>query len=51
MRLYPKKLRNLESLEQEKKKLLREKDELDKEEFLSLGGILGKNKPGGKKHR
>ena len=38
----------MKSLEQEKKILLREKAELDKEEFLSLDGILGNKKPGEK---
>ncbi len=44
MRLYPKKLRNVEDLKREKQKLLKESRQLDKEDFLSLDGILGKGK-------
>ena len=46
MRLYPKKLRNIEELERERKLLIRESKRLDKDEFLSLEGLL--NKGGGK---
>jgi hypothetical protein len=46
MRLYPKKLRNIEDLEQERARLLKEKKRLDKEDILSLDGILGKNDAG-----
>lgn len=44
MGIYPKKLRNIESLEREKKLLLRTREELDKEEISLPFGILGKNK-------
>jgi hypothetical protein len=37
MKLYPKKLRSIEDLERERKVLLRECRQLDKEEFLSPG--------------
>ena len=47
MRLYPKRLRDKQSLEREKKILLKEKKELDKEDFLSLEGILNKTGMGG----
>ena len=42
MRLYPKRLRNLEDLEREKKLVIRESKQLDKEEFLSLNSLTGK---------
>jgi len=45
MRLYPKKLRNIEDLEREKSRLLKAKRSLDKDEFLS-GSLFG-NKKGG----
>jgi len=48
MRLYPKKLRNIEDLERERKLLLKESRRLEKEDFLSLESILGKNKAQGK---
>jgi len=48
MRLYPKKLRNIEDLEREKKILLRKSKQLDKEDLLSLEGLLGKGKKKGK---
>ena len=46
MRLYPKKLRNIEDLERERKLLLKESKRMDEEEFLSLEGILGSKKKG-----
>jgi hypothetical protein len=42
MRLYPKKLRSIADLEREKKLLMKESKRLDKDEFLSVGGLLGK---------
>ncbi len=49
MRLYPKKLRNIEDLEREKQLLLRQSRKLDKEEFLSFESLLagGKSQDGG----
>ncbi len=46
MRLYPKKLRNIEDLEQEKKLLRKESSNLDIDTVLSFDGILGKKKKG-----
>ncbi len=45
MRLYPKRLRNIEDLEREKKRLLKESKRMEEDGFLSLEGILS-NKPG-----
>ena len=45
MRLYPKKLRNIDDLELELKSLQKQARKLDKEELLSLEGLTG----GGKK--
>ncbi len=42
MRLYPKKLRNVEDLEREKKLLRKETRRLEDEEFLSLDSIFNK---------
>ena len=42
MKLYPRKLRNIEDLEREKKLLLREQRQLEEEDILSLDGIFGK---------
>ncbi len=42
MKLYPKKLRSIDDLEQEKQILRKEIKQLDKEQFLSLDGLLGK---------
>ena len=42
MRLYPKKLRNVEDLEREKKLLRKETRRLEEEEFLSLDSIFSK---------
>lgn len=42
MKLYPKKLRNVEDLEREKKLLQKGINELDKDDLLSLEGLLGK---------
>jgi len=45
MRLYPKKLRGIEDLEKEKKLLLRQSRQLEKEDFLSLDNLTaGKKK-------
>ena len=44
MGLYPKKLRNIEDLEREKKALLKESKRMDEDEYLSLEGILGSKK-------
>ena len=49
MRLYPKKLRNLEDLEREKKLLRKEIKAMDADTFLSLESILGKKKKGSEK--
>ena len=40
MRLYPKRLRNIEDLEREKKRLLKESKRMEEEGFLSLGSIV-----------
>jgi hypothetical protein len=42
MRLYPKKLRNIEDLEREKKLLRKESRDLDIDSLFSVDGILGK---------
>jgi len=49
MKFYPKKLQNMESLKREKKILLKEMEELDKDDFLSIESILG-GKDGGEKN-
>ena len=48
MRLYPKKLRNIEDLEREKSRLIRASRQLEKEEFLSFSSSSEKKKQGGK---
>ena len=52
MRLYPKRLRNIEDLEKEKQFLIKKSKQLDKEDFLSIGGLTGgltgKKTPGDK---
>ena len=45
MRLYTKRLRSIEDLEREKKRLLKESKRMEEEGFLSLEGILN-NKQG-----
>lgn len=40
MKLYPKKLKSIEDLKRERKLLLKESQRLDKEEFLSVTGVL-----------
>lgn len=42
MRLYPKRLRSIDDLEKEKKQLIQKSKKLDKEDFLSMEGLLGK---------
>jgi hypothetical protein len=42
MRLYPKKLRNIDDLEKEKALLMRKSRELEKEDILSIEGLIGK---------
>jgi len=44
MRLYPKKLRNIQDLEREQKLLRKQSKKLEKEEFLSLDGLLNSKK-------
>ena len=50
MRLYPKKLRNIDDLEREKKRLLKESRRMEEEGFLSIESIFnnksGKDKEG-----
>lgn len=47
MNLYNKKLRNLEELEQEKRRLLREKKRLDKEPIISMDDVVSGISEGG----
>ena len=49
MKLYPKKLRSIDDLEKEKVRLEKKSRELEKEEFLSVEGLLKgkKGKDGG----
>ena len=47
MSLYPKRLRNMDDLERERRALKREIKQLDKEEFLSVEGLLNKQSWGG----
>ena len=47
MALYPKKLKNREDLEREKRALLREKEELEKSDPFSIEGLLGNSKKEG----
>ena len=49
MRIYPKKLRNIEDIEREEALLQKKSRELDKEEFFSFNGLLSKKKAKGKK--
>lgn len=44
MKLYPKKLKSIEDLKRERKLLLKETQRLDKEEFLSIKGVLAATK-------
>ncbi len=44
MRIYPKKLRNIEDLEREKKLLRKESRNMDIEDLLSFEGVLGTKK-------
>ncbi len=46
MAFYPKKLRSIRDLEREQKLVLKQKKQLDKEDLLSLDGLLGKGKKG-----
>jgi len=46
MRLYPKRLRNIDDLEKEKALLIRKSEELEKEDILSVEGLLGGKKKG-----
>lgn len=46
MAFYPKKLRSIKDLEREQKLVLKQKKQLDKEDLLSLDGLLGKGKKG-----
>ena len=48
MKLYPKKLRNIDDLEREKERLLKEKQALENEQFFSINGISGSKKAEGK---
>ncbi len=48
MGFYRKKLSGVDDLERERKALLKEKEELENEQFFSLEGILGNGKKGGK---
>ena len=48
MGFYRKKLSGVDDLERERKALLKEKEELENEEFFSLEGILGRGKKGDK---
>jgi hypothetical protein len=47
MEFYSRKLHNVDDLEAEKRKLLKKKRHMDKEPFLSLSGVAGKEKKGG----
>jgi hypothetical protein len=49
MRLYPKKLRNLNDLEREKKLLRKQSRQLASEEFLTVESLVGKSKDKKKK--
>ena len=49
MRLYPKALRNIDALEKEKKRLLKESQRMEEQDFLSLEGIFQGKKGAGKK--
>jgi len=44
MRLYPKKLRNIQDLEREQKLLRKQSKKLEKEEFLSMESLLNTKK-------
>lgn len=48
MKVYSRKLHNLEDLENERKKLLKQQRQLDKEPFLSLDSITTRKKDGDK---
>ena len=49
MKLYPKKLRGIEDLEKEKKLLVRQSRQLEKEDFLSLENLTTGKKKGKEK--
>jgi len=46
MKLYPKRLRSMDDLERERRALQRELKQMDKEEILSVEGLLGKKDRG-----
>ena len=46
MKLYPKRLRSMDDLERERRALQREIKQMDKEEILSVEGLLGKSEGG-----
>lgn len=46
MKFYSRKLHNVEDLENERKRLLKQQRQMDKEPFLSLGSIVSSSKQG-----